>query len=95
MSDKVKQRQTIVYCLSTTQAEYHRLAFQESSTQIPLGKSSIVYRQSSINRLSIVNPSSMSYQCTACSHSALKWAGKCPSCGAWNTLVETELPIKK
>jgi hypothetical protein len=31
MSDKVKQRQTIVYCLSTTQAEYHRLAFQEDS----------------------------------------------------------------
>jgi len=26
--------------------------------------------------------------CTACGHETLKWGGKCPGCGAWNSLVE-------
>ena len=26
--------------------------------------------------------------CTECGYDAPKWAGKCPSCGAWNTMVE-------
>lgn len=26
--------------------------------------------------------------CTECGHKSLKWLGKCPSCGSWNTLVE-------
>ncbi len=30
------------------------------------------------------------YLCTACGHEASRWMGKCPSCGEWNTLVETE-----
>ncbi len=30
------------------------------------------------------------YICTNCSHTLLKWTGKCPSCGSWNTLVEKE-----
>lgn len=29
------------------------------------------------------------YRCSKCSHSQPKWAGKCPSCGEWNCLVET------
>ncbi len=29
------------------------------------------------------------YTCTECGGSNAKWLGKCPSCGAWNTLVET------
>jgi DNA repair protein RadA/Sms len=29
------------------------------------------------------------YSCTECGGIAPKWQGQCPSCGAWNTLVET------
>jgi DNA repair protein RadA/Sms len=29
------------------------------------------------------------YVCTECGGSAPRWLGKCPSCGAWNTLVES------
>ena len=28
--------------------------------------------------------------CTECGNETAKWAGKCPACGAWNTLVEQE-----
>ncbi len=28
------------------------------------------------------------YRCQECGHTQAKWAGKCPSCGEWNTLVE-------
>jgi DNA repair protein RadA/Sms len=28
------------------------------------------------------------YQCTQCGFESPKWAGKCPGCGQWNTLVE-------
>lgn len=31
----------------------------------------------------------MLYNCTACGGQSPKWAGQCPDCGAWNTLVET------
>jgi DNA repair protein RadA/Sms len=29
------------------------------------------------------------YTCTECGGTTPKWQGKCPSCGAWNTLIET------
>ena len=29
------------------------------------------------------------YTCTECGGISSKWAGKCPACGQWNTLVET------
>ena len=29
------------------------------------------------------------YTCTECGGSSSKWLGKCPACGAWNTLVES------
>ncbi|RYY56370.1 MAG: DNA repair protein RadA, partial [Comamonadaceae bacterium] len=29
------------------------------------------------------------YSCTECGGSTPKWQGKCPHCGAWNTLIET------
>ncbi|HEX5038787.1 MAG TPA: DNA repair protein RadA [Candidatus Limnocylindria bacterium] len=29
------------------------------------------------------------YVCQQCEASSPKWAGQCPSCGAWNTMVET------
>ena len=29
--------------------------------------------------------------CTACGNETPKWQGKCPACGAWNTLVEQEV----
>src|SRR5436305_6439870 len=28
------------------------------------------------------------HRCTECGQSTAKWAGRCPSCGAWNSLVE-------
>ena len=28
------------------------------------------------------------YVCTECGGTSAKWLGKCPSCGAWNTLIE-------
>ena len=28
------------------------------------------------------------YTCTECGGSTPKWQGKCPACGAWNTLIE-------
>src|SRR5829696_1071988 len=29
------------------------------------------------------------YACTECGGTSPKWQGKCPNCGAWNTLVES------
>ena len=28
------------------------------------------------------------YYCTECGNETPKWQGKCPACGAWNTIVE-------
>ncbi len=28
------------------------------------------------------------FYCTSCGNESLKWQGKCPACGAWNTLTE-------
>lgn len=33
--------------------------------------------------------SKSSYVCNDCGHSSVRWAGKCPGCGKWNSLVET------
>ncbi|MGH3263195.1 MAG: DNA repair protein RadA, partial [Trebonia sp.] len=32
--------------------------------------------------------SSSVHVCSACGHQAARWAGRCPGCGEWNTLVE-------
>ena len=32
--------------------------------------------------------SKTSFYCTECGNETAKWAGRCPSCGAWNTIVE-------
>ena len=29
-----------------------------------------------------------SFQCTACGYENPRWMGKCPECGAWNTMEE-------
>ncbi|MCH5354032.1 MAG: DNA repair protein RadA [Acutalibacter sp.] len=29
------------------------------------------------------------YQCTECGYETPKWTGKCPECGAWNSMTET------
>ena len=35
------------------------------------------------------------YYCTNCGNETPQWMGKCPACGAWNTLTERrELPVK-
>ena len=30
--------------------------------------------------------------CSACGHETARWAGRCPGCGEWNTLVEQVRP---
>ncbi|MCM1451629.1 MAG: DNA repair protein RadA [Clostridium sp.] len=32
--------------------------------------------------------------CSSCGNESPKWEGKCPACGAWNTLVEERMPAK-
>ena len=34
------------------------------------------------------------FYCTECGNETPKWAGKCPACGAWNTIVEQEAAPK-
>ena len=29
-----------------------------------------------------------SFYCTECGNETIKWQGRCPACGAWNTIVE-------
>lgn len=35
------------------------------------------------------------YCCSECGNETTNWAGKCPSCGSWNTLVEVKPEITK
>ena len=36
------------------------------------------------------------FYCTECGNETPKWAGKCPACGAWNTVVEQEIqPVNR
>ena len=34
------------------------------------------------------------YACTACGFETAKWTGKCPGCGAWNTMEEGVVPSR-
>jgi len=34
------------------------------------------------------------FYCTECGNETAKWAGRCPSCGAWNSIVEQAAPKK-
>ena len=34
------------------------------------------------------------FYCTDCGNETAKWAGKCPACGAWNTIVEQPETLK-
>lgn len=34
------------------------------------------------------------YQCQSCGYTSVKWLGKCPDCGAWNSFVEEERVTK-
>ncbi len=33
--------------------------------------------------------------CTSCGADSPKWEGRCPSCGAWNTMVEEKVSVKQ
>lgn len=36
------------------------------------------------------------YVCQSCGQASVKWAGRCPGCGEWNTLVEeVEQPVRR
>jgi len=30
------------------------------------------------------------YKCSECSSETIKWAGQCPNCKEWNTMIEQE-----
>jgi DNA repair protein RadA/Sms len=49
----------------------------------------IVVSAVGVQRATRVPASRSEYVCQSCAASTPKWAGQCPSCGAWNTLVET------
>jgi DNA repair protein RadA/Sms len=34
------------------------------------------------------------YQCQSCGAASPKWAGQCPSCEGWNSLIEVRSPVK-
>ena len=35
------------------------------------------------------------FYCTECGNETPKWAGRCPACGAWNSIVEqADKPVK-
>ena len=34
------------------------------------------------------------YACTACGYEAPRWAGRCPGCGAWNTMEESIVSVQ-
>ena len=35
------------------------------------------------------------FYCTECGNETPKWAGRCPACGAWNSIVEqADKPMK-
>ncbi|NJH96482.1 DNA repair protein RadA, partial [Staphylococcus agnetis] len=31
----------------------------------------------------------ITFECTACGYQSPKWMGKCPNCGAWNSMEES------
>ena len=33
--------------------------------------------------------------CEACGHETLKWMGKCPRCGAWDTIREIKIEAEE
>jgi len=37
----------------------------------------------------------IAYLCTECGAHSVKWAGQCPDCSAWNTLIETTIAAPK
>ena len=37
----------------------------------------------------------IAYLCTQCGAHSVKWAGQCPDCAAWNTMVETIFSVPK
>jgi len=41
------------------------------------------------------NRAPTSYKCQSCGYETLRWLGKCPDCGAWNTLVEEARAVKR
>jgi len=44
----------------------------------------------------MANQANTKFYCQECGYESLKWLGKCPGCGKWNTLVEeVEIPAAK
>ncbi|MGX8688742.1 MAG: DNA repair protein RadA, partial [bacterium] len=41
-----------------------------------------------------VSKKKTAFFCQECGYESAKWAGQCPSCKAWNTMVEEPVRIK-
>jgi DNA repair protein RadA/Sms len=54
-----------------------------------------LYLLSSDLILSLMKNRRTNYVCQSCGYESARWAGKCPSCGSWNTLVEEIFTPKK
>ncbi|NMD37392.1 MAG: DNA repair protein RadA [Christensenellaceae bacterium] len=35
----------------------------------------------------------MIYECSECGYESMRWMGKCPDCGEWNTLIEKQIVL--
>ena len=53
----------------------------------------IVVTSGAPRSLAHVPRSSSIHVCSGCGHEAARWAGQCPGCGEWNTLIETVRPL--
>ena len=42
-----------------------------------------------------MNKSKSTFFCQNCGAESVKWVGKCPSCGQWNTYIEEIVSKKK
>jgi len=42
-----------------------------------------------------MNKIKINYVCQNCGANSVKWQGKCPGCGEWNTMIEEIVPVKK
>ncbi|NOX17899.1 MAG: DNA repair protein RadA [Chlorobi bacterium] len=42
-----------------------------------------------------MSKSKVKYVCSSCGHESLRWLGKCPSCGEWNSFSEEIVETKK
>ena len=53
------------------------------------GLFAFTYRKNLRKGKAMAGKTKIIYQCTQCGYESVKWLGKCPECGEWNTLQES------